>query len=323
MALSYEFSIGSVRAKENSMFTGSDIEHMLGCKNVGELCRYLTDKGYGEGGNIEEILDSHTAMLWKYLKSVAPDFEIFSPFIYPNDIHNLKAVLKSTMSGRQYKDLILQPCSIEPEVLVKAVENRRFSNLPEWLREPCDKAYEALAHTGDARLSDAVLDKAVMQQMLSRAEALHSEFVSAYFKTTVFYNNIKIAIRASRTGTDRTFLSSAFCDVEDFPKQSVIEASLKGIGVLTDMLSKLSAYGCGKAMEEYKISPSSFERFVDNRLIAMTKESCKRSGDGAEPLIGYLIGSEAEKKVIHIIANGLRTNSAPETIRERLREIYG
>lgn len=45
MALSYEFSIGSVRAKEKNLFTNSDIEHMLGCENVNELCRYLSDKG--------------------------------------------------------------------------------------------------------------------------------------------------------------------------------------------------------------------------------------------------------------------------------------
>ena len=37
MALSYEFSIGSVRAKEKNLFTNSDIEHMLGCENVNEL----------------------------------------------------------------------------------------------------------------------------------------------------------------------------------------------------------------------------------------------------------------------------------------------
>ena len=40
MALSYEFSIGSVRAKEKNLFTNSDIEHMLSCENVNELCRY-------------------------------------------------------------------------------------------------------------------------------------------------------------------------------------------------------------------------------------------------------------------------------------------
>ena len=34
MALSYEFSIGSVRAKEKNLFTNSDIEHILSCERA-------------------------------------------------------------------------------------------------------------------------------------------------------------------------------------------------------------------------------------------------------------------------------------------------
>lgn len=94
MALSYEFSIGSVRAKEKNLFTNSDIEHMLGCENVNELCRYLSDKGYGEGDDIEDILKSHSENVWEYLKRTAPDFAIFKPFFYLNDLHNLKCCFK-------------------------------------------------------------------------------------------------------------------------------------------------------------------------------------------------------------------------------------
>ena len=118
-------------------------------------------------------------------------------------------------------------------------------------------------------------------------------------------------------------MESAFCDVEDFRRTSVINATLKGSEALIDELSRYSEYECSKAIEQYKLSPSSFERFVDDKLIKMAKESCKRTSEGAEPIIGYYLGSEAEKKVIHIIASGIRTNSNSEIIRERLREIYG
>jgi V/A-type H+-transporting ATPase subunit C len=104
---------------------------------------------------------------------------------------------------------------------------------------------------------------------------------------------------------------------------TVISAALRGNEALLDALSKFSEYDCSKAIEEYKISPSQFERFVDNKLINMAKESCKRASEGAQPLLGYYLGCEAEIKVIHIIASGLRTKSDTNTIRERLREIYG
>lgn len=103
----------------------------------------------------------------------------------------------------------------------------------------------------------------------------------------------------------------------------MIDDTLKGYDKLIESLSKKSDYDCGKAIEQFKTSPSAFEKFVDDRLIIMARESCKRASEGMEPLIGYYLGTEAEKKVIHIIASGIRTGSDREIITERLREIYG
>lgn len=323
MGLSYEFSIGSVRAKEKSLLNNSDIEQLIACKDESELSGLLSDKGYGDGKTVDEIIESHTEKVWEYLKSVAPDFDIFVPFLIQNDIHNLKVVLKGTMSARKYSHLLVNPCTIDTELIIKAIENRKFSLLPEWLSKSAEKAYELISHKSDARESDAVIDSAAMKRMLEISKQYNSEFLKQYFNTLVFYSNIKTAIRSSKTKTNKEFLDNALCDVQEFRKSSVINATLKGSEALIDELSRYNEYECSKAIEQYKLSPSSFERFVDDRLIKMAKESCKRTSEGAEPIIGYYLGSEAEKKVIHIIASGIRTNSNSETIRERLREIYG
>ncbi len=323
MATSYEYSIGSVRAKETSLFTNGEVEQMLNCSDEEQLVRYLNDKGYGEGNTIDEVIGDSTAKMWAYIKSVAPDFSIFNPFFYLNDIHNLKTVLKGIMAGRKYEDLLLKPCTIDADTLKNAVENRKFSILPEWLSEPADSAYEVLAYTKDARLSDAVMDKAVMEKMLEAGKSSGSDFLNNYFKTTVFYSNIKIAIRAARTGTTEDFLKRALCEVDEFPMTTIIKVATKGIDNLLDTMEKFKEQDLNKAIETYKHSPSAFEKFVDNKLLIMAKESCKRASNGPEPLMGYYLGCEAEKKVIHIIASGLRTRTDNEIIRERLREIYG
>lgn len=323
MAVSYEFSIGSVRAREKNLLSASDIEQFLACKSTAELASLLSDKGYGEGDTVEEILNSHTAELWKYLKSTAPDFDIFSPFIIQNDVHNFKVILKGTMAGRSCEHLLTEPCTIDTSVMKTAVENRRMSLLPEWLANPADKAYEALAHTGDARLSDAYVDKAVMQEMLRLCKSLGSDFLTEYISNFIFYSNIKTVIRSARTGANREYLRRALCRVADFRRDAVINAAMKGYDALIDELSKYSEYNCASAIAAYKKSPSDYERFVDDRLTRLAKESCRRASEGAGPLIGYYLGSEVEKKVIHIIASGIRTQSDTEIIRERLREIYG
>lgn len=324
MALSYEFSIGSVRAKENALFSKTDLEQLLGCKTTAELCQTLSDKGYGTVGAFDEMTKRHMDGVWEYLRKIAPDFGVFSPFLIQNDVHNFKVVLKGTMSARDYyTTLLLSPCTVEHKLMIDAVEHRIMKELPDWLQEPAAMAYDLLAHTGDARAADAVLDKAVMLEMLRQSEGFRSKFLKEYFRTEVFYHNIKIALRGARTGADRHYYKSAMPRFEGFDRDKIVQAALKGHDALVDMLSKLSDYDCNQAMEQYKSSPSAFEKFVDDRLMMLAKESCKRTSEGAEPLLGYYLGEEAQNKVLHIIYSGVKTGADTEIIRERLREIYG
>ncbi len=324
MALSYEYSIGSVRAKENALFQKSDIEQLLACGSLAQFCQTLRDKGWGSSDSFDDISRDHTDRMWAYIKSVAPDFSIFTPFLIQNDVHNFKVTLKGTMSARKYYEkLLLSPCTVEHGDMIYAVEHRDMKQLPEWLEKPAEKAYELLAHTGDAKACDAVLDKAVMQEMLSFSKGLRSAFLQKYFNTLVFYSNVKIALRSARTGADKNYLKSALCEAEGFDSDRIINAAVKGSDALVDTIAKFSEYDGKAAMEQYKKSPVAFEKFVDDKLIVMAKESCKRASEGAEPLLGYYLGEEAEKKVLHIIASGIKTGTDTDIIRERLREIYG
>ena len=324
MALSYEYSIGSVRAKETSLFTKADVEQFLCCNGTDELCQLLRDKGYGSGSSFEKIAEDHMDQTWAYLKSVAPDFSVFDPFLIQNDVHNFKVALKGTMSARDYyKELFITPCTIGHEAVINAVEHRDMRALPEWLQKAAEQAYDLLAHTGDAKASDAALDKAVMEEMLRAAQSFKSEFLKEYIRTSVFYSDVKIALRAARTGADKSYLGSALCEVEGFDEKSIVRAALKDSDSLVAELSRIDSCGCKAAMEEYKKSPSAFERFVDDRLMSLAKESCKRASEGAEPMLGYYLGEEAEKKTLQIIYSGIKTKTDQDIIRERMREIYG
>lgn len=324
MALSYEYSIGSVRAHENALFTKTDLEQLLGCKSTGELCQALSDKGYGSAGSFDEMTQRHAEEVWQYLKSIAPDTAVFDPFLIETDAHNFKVTLKGIMSARSYyKELLLTPCTVAHRDVINAVEHRNMQALPAWMQEPAAKAYDLLAHTGDARASDAVVDKAVMQEMLRLSESFRSSFLKEYFRTLVFYNNIKIALRGARTGADAHYYKRAMPRFEGFDRDKIIAAAVKGSDALVDTLSKIRDFGCDQAMEAYKTSPSAFEKFADDRLMALAKECCKRTCEGAEPLLGYYLGEEAQKKALQIIYSGIKTGADTDIIRERLREIYG
>ncbi len=323
MALSYEFSIGSVRARELRLLSKSDIEQMIALGDVQALVRFLKDKGFGEGETIDEIIESNTEQMWTYLRSVTPDFSIFEPFLCQNDIHNFKTILKGIMSERKYQGLLASPSVVSLDDMTKAVENRRFDLLPEWLQKSADQAYSLLAETKDARMSDAAVDRAMLEKLLYEGKKSKSRFLMLYFETMVFYANIKIALRAARTGTKDYYLDMALCEVRDFDKEVVKRAALQSSDMLCKYLDKLKAYDCYKAMEAYYQSPSDLERFVDNMLMGIARKYCRYASEGSEPLMGYYLACGQERKLIHIIASGLGTNSTVDVIRERLRETYG
>lgn len=323
MALSYEFSIGSVRAKEKSLFSDAEIEQMLALQSETEMVRFLKDKGYGEGSDVEEIIESSKELMWKYIRSVAPDFTVFSPFLIQNDVHNLKTILKGVMSEREYEGLFQEPATIETKELIKAVENRRFDKLPLWIGESADKAYQILAETKDARISDALLDRALMERLLFEGKKSRSVFLDQYFSTMVFYANVKIAIRGTKSAVSSYYFEQSLCDDCGLDKKKIIRLSVQGVDALVKYLETISAYNCREAMDVYKNSASEFEKYTENLLIRLAKQLCRYASEGPEPLIGYYIARKYERKLIHIIASGIKTKTPPDRIRERLREIYG
>ncbi len=323
MALSYEYSVGSVRAKENALFHNADAEQMLALRDETQLARYLKDRDFGDGDTVDEILESNAQRTWEYLRSIAPDFAVFNPFFYQNDLHNLKTVLKGTMASAPYEALLIEPSTIPVSELKEAVENRRFDRLPSWISEAADAAYETLAHTKDARSSDALIDRAALEELLRTGKSSDSPFLREYLERIVFYADMKIAIRAARVGAGDYYLERAICEMDVFKKSELVSAVLKGEEALLKYLERIPAYDARRAVEAYRTAPAAFERFTDNEVMRLAKRLCKLSVEGADPMIGYMIGCDYDRKLVEMIASGLRMKSPPEVIRERLREIYG
>lgn len=323
MGISYEFSLGSVRAKEKSLLTSADIEQMINMKSEADLVRFLSDKGYGEGDNTDEIIASNTRKMWKYLNGIAPSAEVFYPFLIQNDIHNIKTTLKGIMNEKKYEHLLIEPYTITPKLIKEAFENKKFSLFPEWVAKSAEEAYTLIARTKDARLSDAVIDCAAFRKMLNDADRAKSVFLKEYFSVLAFYADLKTALRAARTTTTVEYLERAIFETDGIDKKKLMQKTMAGSEQLLRYLDSISAYDCKKAMAAFKEKPSELEKFVDNKLMSLAKKMCRITIEGPEPLFGYYLGCEYERRTIHIISGGIKTQTPPEKIRGRLRERYG
>ena len=334
MGVSYAYAVGNIRAREVKLLTRQDMEQLLAAGDISRLEAALLDKGFGaekpgafrergEDNPVERLLRRETECLWDYLKSIAPDWSLFQPFLYRNDIHNAKTIIKGVLSDRDFRSLLLTPSVVDPAELERAVREKDYSALPPFPREAVQRAYEVLAHTNDAQLSDAVVDRAGMEAMLACAEDKRVPMLSRVVEMTVFYSDLKIALRrarlSGRSNGSGAYLKEALCPCPGLDLAQLTEAAQSGEKAILERMEAWDRWGSRKAAERYRQSPSAFERYVDDRLL----EEALRGRTvtlGPEPLISYLLLRERELKNLHILFSGLRAGQEEAAIRGRLWE---
>lgn len=322
---SYGFAIGSLRVRENSLLRRTDLSHMIASENTEQLARLMYDKGIGHGADsndIPDMLKSENGILWEYITDIAPDLSYFLPFYYENDFHNLKAVLKALLKGFDYKNLVITPSTVDTELIAKAIRDDRFDILPDFMSAVAKEAYEILTRTQDAQICDGIIDAACMRLQLECVNSLKSDVIGKIIKTTVFYNNIKIALRSAKAKKTSEFLSMALVEDGFIPKKQLINAALAGVDKVLELLSKVDAVSGSQAAELYQNAPWRLEKFADELILKIALD-CRSITMGIEPVVAYMIIKLNEIKNLRIIYSGVKTGQSINITEERLRDVNG
>lgn len=301
---------------------------MLALRDTATLTQALRDKGFGraEDGSeapddMEQLLQRETESLWKYLERLLPASDLYKPFLLRNDYHNIKAVIKGVVSGRDYHALLLQPSTVEVREMEEAVKERSFGRLPSPMGEAAASAYDMLTHTADVQSCDAILDKAAMQDMLACAAATQQPLLIELIQAMVAYCNFKIALRAARAGKSAEFLRRALCDLPQLSVSSLVQCAAGGVEKVLEYMEQKDLFGSRAAAEQFRKSPSAFEKAADDIVMQIARKG-RMQAMGAAPILGYLVARETEIKVLHILFSGVRAGQPEQSIRERLRELY-
>lgn len=322
---SVAFSVGSVRAKESTLLNAQDMEQLLNAGSEAEILRFLRDKGYGsvaeQDQNVDALLAAERDKLWAYIESIAADSARFDIFRIKQDYHNVKTILKGILGNRPYQNLLLAHGTVDPTLIETAVKEQRFALLPAFLKDTVQNAYKLLSETGDPQLADGCVEQAMLAHRLEMAQNSRLPLLQNYMEATVFYADVKIALRAARAQKSRVFLERAlvFCDA--LPVRELLCAALSGEEAVLACLCNFSKYDAAEAAQAYKKSPMQFEKFVDEYLLHIAA-GAKYVTLGEEVLLGYYLAKDAELNAVQMIAVGVRTGQAAQEIRERLRTLY-
>ena len=319
----YLFLSSMLRAREVKMLSRDKAERMLDAPSYGECAKLLTDCGYEDlsqcsAAEIDRALSRTRAEIFRELSLQAPAKDLVDLFRVKYDYHNAKAMLKAEAMDSEPLPVMSASGRVSPEAMLAAYREERLHELPAALARAIAEGREVLARTANPQLADFAMDRAYFEE-LRALSAEKGEFVRGYVSILADSTNLKSAVRTARLGKNADFLRLALVpggkvDADRFTAAGDALPALFGGSALAEAASLGAAAAEGGSM-------TAFERACDNAVMAYLR-GAKLVSFGEEAVLAYLAAVENEITAVRMILTGRLAGIAPQTIRERLRDLY-
>ncbi len=320
--LHFAYAVARIRCNELNLLTSADFEQLISSPDHAGAVAFLNDKGW----ELDEKSDSNADAFarkreeaWALIESSLEDVSILNSVIVFNDFHNLKAALKCKFTGGDAKKYVLHPCVADCETLLTAVETHRLDQLPAFLRDSAQEAYDMLVQTGNGQRADCVLDCAALRTAVDMAKKSGSAMLLTLAQTLADCADVKTAFRCFKTGKDEAFAEQALSGSGRLDKAALIAAAQSGA---EDLAPLLEAAGYPQLAKSLLAGDSvGFEKACDDALLAIYIQA-KHSAFGVEPVAAYYLACESQVKNVRIILSG-KLNRLPQAeIERRVRNLY-
>ena len=315
----YIYAVSRIRSREQQLLTTPFLESLETSGSEEAAIRLLNEHGWGAAGqSAEEILEEEGRKTWDVIGELVKDLSVFNVFRCENDYHNLKAAIKEACTGGTHPGIYVEDGTFPAKKMEEAVSAREFTALPERMREPAERAMDTLLQTRDGQLCDCILDRAALEAIRDAGRVSGSDLLALYGELTAAAGDIKIAVRALRTGKDRDFLTVALADCGTLDTGRLADAASDSMEALAAYLDTTPYSG---AVEELKKSLCSLERWCDDLMIEKIRPQLTNCF-GLDPLAAYILARRTEIKSVRIILTCLRNSCPDYVMRERVRATY-
>lgn len=228
----YAYAVARIRVLETGLLNQAAIEQLLACQDEQQCLQILTEKGWGNGdpaSGADAILSREREKTWEIMDSLVADRSVFSVLSYQDLFHNLKAAVKASILDGTTPNIFFSDCAIDGEDMVKFLKDKEYDRFPEDMREVAREAYETFLHTRDGQLADIIVDRAALDAIKKAGERSKEEIVRQYAESTVAVADIRIAVRACKTGKSSDFMKKAMAECDTLDKERLIHAAVSGM----------------------------------------------------------------------------------------------
>lgn len=317
----YAYAVARVRSNELTLLSAADVEQLIDTDSYDAAMKSLGDKGWGDPDSVRdyaEYLENYFKKTRDLLSELMGDMHILDLLLIQNDMQNLKAALKSIVSRNDAEDLYTYSTVYDAKTIIDAAKSKRFDDLPAFMQEPAREAYAVLTTNANGQIADSIIDKATLEYMEQLGDESGSTVLEKIAEIKCATADIKIALRAAKTGKDAAFLDCALAKCDTLNVYRLKEAALSGQDQILDYLQNTNYSQAAEMVHE---STSMFEKWCDDLLMDAVYEA-RYTALGVDPIVAYYIARDAEIKTVRIILSAKKNNLSRDVIRERVRKLY-
>lgn len=320
----FAYIIGRIRYQELKLLQQNDLDRMLNASSADEAFQVLSQLKFSEnlGANVkpadfQEVIDKTLLGIKQFLKKYTPHKWPMRVLWYRFDLHNLKTIIKAKLTDQSFEEVkpLLSDLSVtSSEEYSKAVYEgdlnayiRMYNNDKIW--GAIEKALEAK----EFRDVDAILDKAVMENIAETALDTKNQFIIDFVQKEIDGLNVMMFARMTeeekKTRMDEAFIKGGLLDREVFSSSEKLVAKL-------DRLIQYSRF----IKPFLDADDGSHHKLEKERMDILTEHMHKARyiAFGIEPVFAYFWTAYLSARIIRMIMVGKLANVPVSEIRERL-----
>ena len=328
--MDYGQSVVTIRILEKRLLTRNRLERMIEAQTPEEVLKLLGETEYSQNmadihgsQDYEIILKRETERVFSIVRNMIKNTGIVDVLSLKYDYHNLKVLLKSKITGKDFSSLLMQAGTIDASKFKVKFETQS-NDLPQEIMEAIDEVQKDFEENHNPQRIDIIVDKHYFRNLSRLAKEIDVKVITDYVEGLIDFENMITLFRVQKQKRDARFLETVIFEGGTISKNKIVASINDNTDTILNKFKKekLGTY-LVKGLEAFSETKrlSELEKISDNYLMELNKES-KYVVFGPEPLFTYLVAKEREINAIRMIMVSKINNISSDKIRERLRETY-
>ena len=328
--MDYGQSVVTIRILEKRLLTRNRLERMIEAQTPEEVLKLLGETEYSQdmadihgSQDYEIILKRETERVFSIVRNMIKNTGIVDVLSLKYDYHNLKVLLKSKITGKDFSSLLMQAGTIDASKFKVKFESQS-NDLPQEIMEAIDEVQKDFEENYNPQRIDIIVDKHYFRNLSRLAKEIDVKVITDYVEGLIDFQNMITLFRVQKQKRDARFLETVIFEGGTISKNKIVASINDNTDTILNKFKKekLGSY-LVKGLEAFSETKrlSELEKISDNYLMELNKES-KYVVFGPEPLFTYLVAKEREINAVRMIMVSKINNISSDKIRERLRETY-